>query len=118
MSAAAETNQALPGNLAKPVKVAETKRNASALKCLRQVPKAEPVAMLRLPRKGTGPVTEPPVPVRWEPVRRPTAKAEPADQASAQAVADTREIAQRADRVNAQADQDNVRVPQVPHALN
>ncbi|GAA4307522.1 hypothetical protein GCM10023183_23500 [Nibribacter koreensis] len=72
-SAAEATNQVASQDKA------ETKRNASALKCLNQVLRAQPILILTH-HNHTAPVTEPTAPVLWEQVRRLIVSQEPVDQ--------------------------------------
>ncbi len=117
MSAAAETSRVPQVSKAR---AAETRRNANALKYLKPVRKV--VATMPRNSKDIAPVTEQPVPVRWEQARRQTARATPADQARDNvrvAVEVTKGIAQQAEaQVSAQEAVAVIVRPRLLHVLN
>jgi hypothetical protein len=116
MSAVAETNQVPQANLAR-AKV-ETRKNASALKCLNQVPQV-PALLILTNLRRTAPVTGLPAPVHWEPARRLTVKAVPADQAAhVQVAVVTKGTVQRVAQASAQEDRASVREAHRPLVLS
>ncbi|GAB2527107.1 hypothetical protein GCM10027189_02260 [Rufibacter soli] len=116
MSAVVETNQVPQANLARAK--AETRKNASALRCLNQVPQVPALPTLTNHRR-TAPVTGLPAPVHWEPARRLTVKAVPADQAAhVQVAVATREIVRRVAQASDQEDRASVREAHRPLVLS